>query len=128
MEDSNSSTSSFSILSTSSSHLQEELPTASSSNLVTAVRPSTILSHPSSMSNTIRPTGTAPQTWFSQPSEHDIVCGRGKSICAHPGNQKFRRMILARREEYQSTVKRDDKARITAQVVQALCNGPFPSR
>lgn len=37
-------------------------------------------------------------------------------------------MIMARREEYQSTGKRDDKARITAEIVHALCNGPFPSR
>ncbi|GAX20565.1 hypothetical protein FisN_3Hh585 [Fistulifera solaris] len=128
MEDTDSSTSYLSVSSTSSSHLQEKLPTASSSTFISTARPSTILSHPSSTSTTIEPTRTDPQMWFSQPSEHDIVCGRGKSICAHAGNQKFRRMILARREEYQSTVKRDDKARITAEVVQALCNGPCPSR
>ncbi|GAX10370.1 hypothetical protein FisN_3Lh585 [Fistulifera solaris] len=127
MKDTNLSTNCLSGSLTSSSTLHEEIPIASSPTFVTHVRPSTILSHPS-MSTTIEPTRTAPQTWFSQPSDHDIVCGRGKSICAHAGNQKFRRMIVARREEYQSTLKRDDKARITAEVVQALCNGPSPSR
>ena len=37
-------------------------------------------------------------------------------------------MILTRRDEYQASFKRDDKARITAEIVEALRSGPFPLR
>lgn len=63
-----------------------------------------------------------------EPNPMDILCGRGKSISAHPGNVRFRDMIVARREEYQHAKKRDDKSRITEEIVDSLQGGTEPSR
>lgn len=63
-----------------------------------------------------------------EPGRMDILCGRGKSITAHPGNQRFREAIIARRDEYQQTKRRDDKSRITEEIVDSLRSGPDPSR
>ena len=61
------------------------------------------------------------------PNRWDILCGRGKST-AHPGNQRFRQIILSRREEYQQATRRDDKTRITFEIVESLRKGTEPSR
>lgn len=103
-------------LSSSLSSLCEDFSTTSSS-----------AHHATETTQTAAPSSTATRL-LSQPNENDIVCGRGKSISAHSGNLKFRHMILARRDEYQATFKRDDKSRITAEIVQALRAGPYPSR
>jgi hypothetical protein len=63
----------------------------------------------------------------ASPAKFDIICGRGKSV-THPGNVRFRRMISARKEEYQKSKRRDDKTRITQEIVDALQQGPEPSR
>ena len=62
------------------------------------------------------------------PAEMDIICGRGKNILTHPGNQRFRNLILARRDEYQRAEKRDTKSRITEEIANVLREGPEPSR
>jgi hypothetical protein len=56
------------------------------------------------------------------PDPMDIICGRGKSI-SHPGNQRFRRMILAKKEAYQKARRRDEKTRITFEIVVELRRG-----
>jgi hypothetical protein len=63
----------------------------------------------------------------SAPGENDVICGRGKSIM-HPGNQRYREMVLARKEEYQKTKRRDEKSQIAFEIVEALRQGPKPSR
>jgi hypothetical protein len=63
----------------------------------------------------------------SAPGENDVICGRGKSVM-HPGNQRFRRMVAARKEEYKQAKRRDDKTRIAFEVVEALRQDPEPSR
>jgi hypothetical protein len=65
--------------------------------------------------------------FISLPGNYDVICGRGKSV-AHPGNQRFRDLVLARKEEYQKAKRRDDKTRITSEIVEALRQGPEPSR
>jgi hypothetical protein len=57
----------------------------------------------------------------------DIVCGRGSRV-AHPGNQRFRKIVLDYKEAYQKAQRRDDKTRITQEIVEALRSGPEPSR
>jgi hypothetical protein len=57
----------------------------------------------------------------------DIVCGRGSRV-AHPGNQRFRKIILERKQEYQKAQRRDEKTRITHEIVEILRSGPEPSR
>jgi hypothetical protein len=56
------------------------------------------------------------------PDSMDVICGRGKSI-SHPGNQRFRRMILAKKEAYQKARRRDEKTRITFEIVVELRQG-----
>jgi hypothetical protein len=57
----------------------------------------------------------------------DIICGRGSRV-AHPGNQRFRKAVLERKAEYQKAQRRDDKTRITHEIVETLRSGPEPSR
>lgn len=45
--------------------------------------------------------------------------GRGKSI-AHKGNAKFRQLINERKDEYQAARRREDKTRLTMEIVQEL--------
>jgi hypothetical protein len=56
------------------------------------------------------------------PEPMDVICGRGKSI-SHPGNQRFRKMILAKKEAYQKARRRDEKTRITFEIVVELRQG-----
>ena len=71
--------------------------------------------------------GTAGLEAITTPGTWDILCGRGKSA-AHPGNQRFRQIIQSRRDEYQRAVRRDDKTKITFEIVESLRNGPNASR
>jgi hypothetical protein len=61
------------------------------------------------------------------PGPMDVICGRGKSV-SHPGNQRFRRLILAKKEAYQKAKRRDEKTRITFEIVVELRRGSEPSR
>jgi hypothetical protein len=61
------------------------------------------------------------------PGPMDVICGRGKSV-SHPGNQRFRRIILAKKEAYQKARRRDEKTRITFEIVVELRRGSQPSR
>lgn len=63
----------------------------------------------------------------SSPEDNDVLCGRGKSV-SHPGNQKFRRLVLVRKEEYQQAKRRDEKTRIAFEIVEAMRQGPDASR
>jgi len=64
---------------------------------------------------------------ITEPLPEDVICGRGKSI-AHPGNQLLATLIKARKEEYQKALRRDDKTRITFEIVQSMRQGPNPAR
>jgi hypothetical protein len=68
-----------------------------------------------------------PSMAVNAPEENDIICGRGKSV-THPGNLKFRQMVLTRKEEYKQAKRREDKTRIATEIVEELRNGPKPSR
>ena len=68
-----------------------------------------------------------PSKAVSGPEGNDVICGRGKSI-THPGNLKFRQLVLARKDEYKRANRRDDKTRIAFEIVEALRNGPDASR
>jgi hypothetical protein len=54
-----------------------------------------------------------------KPQPMDIICGRGSRM-THPGNQRFRRLVLERKEIYQQSTRREDKTRITLEIVQQL--------
>lgn len=62
-----------------------------------------------------------------EPRPQDVICGRGKSV-AQPGNQRLAALVRERKEEYQRASRRDDKTRITFEIVQAMRQGPSPAR
>jgi len=61
------------------------------------------------------------------PMPMDVICGRGKSV-SHPGNQRFRELVAERKDEYQRARRRDDKTKITFEIVEELRRGIEPSR
>jgi hypothetical protein len=70
--------------------------------------------------------GTAPYSEFSPsyddtvPSHIDILCGRDKESYRHAGNRRFRAIISKYRDEYQNAKSRDDKTRITDEIVASI--------
>ena len=67
-------------------------------------------------------TCTKPKQWVQTPLPTDIICGRGARM-SHPGNQRFRDLVLAHRASYQKAKRREDKTRITAEIVNRLMGG-----
>lgn len=55
-----------------------------------------------------------------RPKRYDIICGRDKLSHAHVGNKRFRIVIEANRERYQTAPSRDDKTRITCEIVNMI--------
>jgi hypothetical protein len=69
-----------------------------------------------------------PAYGISTPAPNDIVCGRGKMTVAHLGNRRFRKLVMARKDDYQKARRRDHKTRITLELVQQLRGGPDGGR
>jgi hypothetical protein len=57
------------------------------------------------------------------PAPVDVICGRGKMTSSHPGNRRFRELVLEKKQAYQRARRRDDKTKITFELVQALRDG-----
>lgn len=51
------------------------------------------------------------------PRATDILCGRGKSFLAHPGNKKFINILRSNMGRYQAAPKRIDKSLIVTDIV-----------
>jgi hypothetical protein len=68
-----------------------------------------------------------PSMAVKAPEDKDVICGRGKSV-SHPGNLKFRRLVLNRKDEYMQAKRREDKTRIATEIVDELRSGSKPSR
>ena len=62
------------------------------------------------------------------PQPIDIICGRGSRVSSNPGNHRFRIIVEQRKVEYQCAVRREEKSRITMEVIHQLTQGPRPSR
>lgn len=54
------------------------------------------------------------------PRRFDIICGRDKISHSHVGNKRFRTIIEMNRERYQTAPSRDDKTRITFEIVSMI--------
>uniref|UniRef100_A0A7S3DS74 DUF6824 domain-containing protein n=1 Tax=Entomoneis paludosa TaxID=265537 RepID=A0A7S3DS74_9STRA len=65
--------------------------------------------------------------WVVDPLPTDIICGRGARV-SHPGNQHFRTIVMQRKGEYQQAKRREDKTRITLDIVHVLMGGAVPAR
>ncbi len=57
------------------------------------------------------------------PAPEDVICGRGQMTSSHPGNRRFRELVLDKKQAYQRARRRDDKTRITSELVQTLREG-----
>jgi len=62
-----------------------------------------------------------------EPKPEDIICGRGSRI-THPGNRRFRQIVLEQKDLYQKATKREDKTKITLDIVRRLMSCENPSR
>lgn len=61
------------------------------------------------------------------PTEHDVLFGRGGMTNHHPGNRRFRDIISLHRPDYISAIK-IDKPKVARRIVQAIRAGSPPGR
>eukprot|EP00548_Thalassiothrix_antarctica_P002869 CAMPEP_0194139672 /NCGR_PEP_ID=MMETSP0152-20130528/9288_1 /TAXON_ID=1049557 /ORGANISM="Thalassiothrix antarctica, Strain L6-D1" /LENGTH=166 /DNA_ID=CAMNT_0038837601 /DNA_START=57 /DNA_END=553 /DNA_ORIENTATION=- len=54
------------------------------------------------------------------PERFDILCGRDKISHSHIGNRRFKVIIKMNREKYQTALVRDEKTRITSEIVAMI--------
>lgn len=59
-----------------------------------------------------------------QPLDSDIICGRGRCV-QHPGNQNLRRLVNARKAEYQACTRRTTKTKISKGILSELGEARF---
>lgn len=51
---------------------------------------------------------------------YDVVCGRERLVHTHTGNKWFRKIVQQYREPYQSAGRREEKTRITGEIVSVV--------
>ena len=90
------------------------------------VRPTDSSKHANVSSSSFRKTEKE-REWVATPLPMDIICGRGAKM-THPGNRRFRDIVLAHQSDYQKAKRREDKTRITADIVNLLLVGAKPAR
>jgi hypothetical protein len=56
----------------------------------------------------------------TEPLPTDVICGRGKMTSSHPANRRFRELVDSHKREYQNSKRRDEKTRITCDLVDKL--------
>ena len=60
---------------------------------------------------------------------HDVLLGRGRGPNMHPGNQRYREIIYANRDNYNKASNRTEQTRITREIVNHIKqNGRFLKR
>lgn len=55
-----------------------------------------------------------------QPSDQDVLMGRGAPRYDHPGNKRLRELAIAKRDVYKAATSRDEKTRISWQLVHEI--------
>ncbi|OEU09263.1 hypothetical protein FRACYDRAFT_248599 [Fragilariopsis cylindrus CCMP1102] len=55
-----------------------------------------------------------------EPLPTDVICGRGKMTSSHPANRRFRELVDFHKRAYQNSKRRDEKTRITCDLVDQL--------
>lgn len=64
-----------------------------------------------------------------QVTVHDVLLGRGRGPNMHPGNQRYREIIYANRDNYNKASNRTEQTRITREIVNHIKqNGRFLKR
>lgn len=72
--------------------------------------------------------GASPIRRIRQPHPHDILCGRGGSINNHVGNKVFRDWVHERKDHYNLAVNKQEKARVSREVINLVKNQDPPGR
>jgi hypothetical protein len=54
------------------------------------------------------------------PSEFDVICGRGRRVFNHIGNERFRQVVATYLERYQQTTQKHEKSYILSEIVVAV--------
>ena len=54
------------------------------------------------------------------PQKFDIICGRDKNACSHVGNKRFRVIVEMNRERYQTASSREEKTKITIELISII--------
>jgi len=62
------------------------------------------------------------------PHSNDVLCGRGGGINSHPGNKTFRTWVHERKEAYNLATTKQEKARVSIQVIDMVKNQKPPGR
>ena len=52
-----------------------------------------------------------------QPTMHDVICGRGRKAFNHVGNERFRKLVESRLEEYSNAAAKLEKSYILSDIV-----------
>ncbi len=60
------------------------------------------------------------QTGVVVPRDEDIVCGRGKALNRHPGNQRMHKIVKKYKYRYRDARNQDEKAKIANKVLAAI--------
>lgn len=53
------------------------------------------------------------------PNDNDVICGRGTSS-NHKGNALLRKLVAARKAEYNNSTRRDEKTRISNEILKEM--------
>ena len=65
---------------------------------------------------------------IKEPHDHDLICGRGGKVNAHPGNHRFRSWVNERKEAYTRAHAKGEKNAIAQSILQSLFSQNPPGR
>ena len=82
--------------------------------------------NPSTAANPLRNTAEG-QEIISEPTENDVLCGRGGAIHKHPGNKRFRHFINELKYQY-LIESRQTKPKVAMRVLQLVSQSNPPGR
>ena len=106
-----------------SSTTASPITTGSSANITSTNK----ASHTQTSTTTATTTTTSPHLLHfakgegvKEPLPTDVICGRGKMTASHPANRRFRELVDSHKASYQNSKRRDEKTRITCELVDKL--------
>ena len=65
---------------------------------------------------------------IKEPHDHDLICGRGGKVNAHPGNRRFRSWVNERKEAYTRAHAKGEKNAIAQSILQDIFSLNPPGR
>jgi len=83
-----------------------------------AASPSLTNNNTGNMRNNVDSNGFLPDSF--EPNEKEVILGRGKQVGSHPGNLRFKEIVLAHIEEYSAAQTKALKTSILSQIVKNI--------